>query len=79
MNGQFLCNRPITVTYAYKRDSKNEKYGSMAERILASSKPYTRPVWGGNFVMPNNPANFFPSTNIKPPPPPTSRPPKAPA
>lgn len=85
MNGQFLCNRPITVTYAYKRDSKNEKYGSWAERILAANKPYNRPIWTGNYVAPANVPNFFPSmpsninaSNIKPPPPPPSKPPKAP-
>lgn len=78
MNGQFLCNRPIAVTYAYKRDSKNEKYGSMAERILAASKPYSRPLWTGNFITQGTP-NFFPAANnIKPPPPPTTRPPRAP-
>lgn len=24
MNGQYLCNRPITVSYAFKKDSKGE-------------------------------------------------------
>ena len=82
MNGQFLCNRPITVTYAYKRDSKNEKYGSMAERILAASKPFNRPIWTGNYIAPTSTNNFFPPvsniSNIKPPPPPPSKPPKPP-
>lgn len=27
MNGQFLCNRPITVTYAFKKDTKGERHG----------------------------------------------------
>lgn len=30
MNNQFLCNRAITVTYAYKKDSKGERHGSQA-------------------------------------------------
>lgn len=34
MNGQFLANRPITVTYAYKKDSKGERHGTEAERLL---------------------------------------------
>jgi splicing factor 3B subunit 4 len=34
MNGQFLMNRPITVSYAFKKDSKNERHGTAAERIL---------------------------------------------
>lgn len=24
MNGQFLCNRPVSVSYAYKKDAKGE-------------------------------------------------------
>lgn len=39
MNGQFLCNRPITVSYAYKKDAKGERHGSAAERILAMQNP----------------------------------------
>ncbi|KII64233.1 Splicing factor 3B subunit 4 [Thelohanellus kitauei] len=39
MNGQFLCNRPITVSYAYKKDSRGERHGSAAERILAMQNP----------------------------------------
>ena len=36
MNGQFLCNRPITVNYAFKKDGRGERHGSMAERMLAA-------------------------------------------
>jgi splicing factor 3B subunit 4 len=35
MNGQFLCNKPITITYALKKDGKGERHGSAAERLLA--------------------------------------------
>ena len=35
MNGQYLCNRPISVTYALKKDSKGERHGTPAERLLA--------------------------------------------
>jgi splicing factor 3B subunit 4 len=35
MNGQYLCNRPITISYAFKKDSKGERHGSEAERFLA--------------------------------------------
>ncbi|KAH3761173.1 splicing factor 3B subunit 4 [Pelomyxa schiedti] len=42
MNNQFLCNRPITVTYAYKKDSKGERHGSQAERLLAASNKQSR-------------------------------------
>lgn len=44
MNGQYLNNRPLRVSYAFKKDSKNERHGTMVERLLArkmqqSSKP----------------------------------------
>ncbi|KAF2311798.1 hypothetical protein GH714_026783 [Hevea brasiliensis] len=35
MNGQYLCNRQITVSYAYKKDTKGERH----ERVLAASNP----------------------------------------
>lgn len=50
MNGQFLCNRPIVVQYAFKKDTPGERHGSQAERMLAAS---------------NAPANRFkPNTNF---------------
>ncbi|KAL5715200.1 hypothetical protein ACHQM5_017057 [Ranunculus cassubicifolius] len=39
MNGQYLCNRQITVSYAYKKDTKGERHGTVAERVLAASNP----------------------------------------
>ena len=30
MNGQFLCNQPIVVQYAFKKESKGERHGSLA-------------------------------------------------
>ena len=30
MNDQYLCNRPITISYAFKKDSKGERCGSAA-------------------------------------------------
>lgn len=37
MNGQYICNHPITVQYAFKKDSDSrERHGSQAERILAA-------------------------------------------
>ena len=35
MNGQFLSNRPVSVMYAYKKDSRGERHGTPAERLLA--------------------------------------------
>ena len=37
MNGQFLCNRPISVTFAYKKDTRVERHGTPAERMLAAN------------------------------------------
>lgn len=90
MNGQFVHNRPIHVTYAYKRDTKGEKHGSMAERLLAANKPYAAKaptIW--NFYSPqfNTPASTFNSLvssapNLPPlpnrPAPPLSKPPTLP-
>uniref|UniRef100_A0A915NTY1 RRM domain-containing protein n=1 Tax=Meloidogyne floridensis TaxID=298350 RepID=A0A915NTY1_9BILA len=42
MNGQFLCNRPITCSYAFKKDTKGERHGTAAERLLASQNPMSR-------------------------------------
>ena len=39
MNGQYLSGKPIKVEYAYKKDTKGEKHGSVAERILAANRP----------------------------------------
>eukprot|EP01119_Soliformovum_irregulare_P002636 TRINITY_DN12889_c0_g1_i1.p1 TRINITY_DN12889_c0_g1~~TRINITY_DN12889_c0_g1_i1.p1 ORF type:complete len:226 (-),score=54.54 TRINITY_DN12889_c0_g1_i1:28-705(-) len=39
MSGQFLSGRAISVTYALKKDSKSERHGSAAERLLAASNP----------------------------------------
>lgn len=39
MNGQFLCNRPIIVQYAFKKETPGERHGSQAERILATNQP----------------------------------------
>ncbi|CAB5201624.1 unnamed protein product [Rhizophagus irregularis] len=36
MNGQYLMNKPITVSYAFKKDGKGERHGSAAERLLAA-------------------------------------------
>jgi splicing factor 3B subunit 4 len=77
MNGQFLCNRPIHVSYALKKDSKGERHGSQAERLLAASNPNrSRP----HTLFAANPQGMPPA--FQPPPmaapPPTMPPPMAP-
>ncbi|OQR72478.1 hypothetical protein BIW11_03770, partial [Tropilaelaps mercedesae] len=39
MNGQYLCNRAISLSYAFKKDTKGERHGSAAERLLAAQNP----------------------------------------
>ncbi|XP_065175115.1 splicing factor 3B subunit 4-like [Sycon ciliatum] len=39
MNGQHLANRAISVSYAFKKDTKGERHGSAAERLLAAQNP----------------------------------------
>ncbi|KAL6126626.1 hypothetical protein ACLB2K_074672 [Fragaria x ananassa] len=41
MSGQYLCNRQITVSYAYKKDTK-ERHGTPAERVLAATNPASK-------------------------------------
>jgi splicing factor 3B subunit 4 len=36
LNGQFLCNRPITVSYAIKKGTKGERHGTQAGMLLFS-------------------------------------------
>ncbi|KAJ3110200.1 Splicing factor 3B subunit 4 [Phlyctochytrium bullatum] len=43
MNGQFLANKPITVSYAFKKDGKGERHGSAAERLLAAQAVKNNP------------------------------------
>merc|ERR1719323_2376153 len=42
MNGQYLCNRAIAISYAFKKDSKGERHGSAAERLLAAQNPLSQ-------------------------------------
>ena len=34
MNGQYLCNRAISISYAFKKDSKGERHGSAAGNTM---------------------------------------------
>ncbi|KAA6386800.1 MAG: putative Splicing factor 3B subunit 4 [Streblomastix strix] len=49
MNGQYLNNKQITVSYAFKKDSKNERHGDTAERLLAAQ----------NSRKPGQPGEFY--------------------
>ena len=39
MKGQYISGKPIEVEYAFKKDTKGERHGSVAERILAANRP----------------------------------------
>lgn len=41
LNGQYISGKPIEVQYAYKKDTKGDRHGSIAERILAANRPAT--------------------------------------
>ncbi|KAI5710888.1 hypothetical protein M8J76_002822 [Diaphorina citri] len=65
MHGQYLCNRPISVSYAFKKDSKGDRHGSAAERLLAAQNPLSQA---------DRPHQLFadapPPAPLPPPPPP---------
>ncbi|VDD74198.1 unnamed protein product [Mesocestoides corti] len=61
MNGQYLCNRAITISYAFKKDSKGERHGSAAERLLAAQSPLSQA---------DRPHQLFADAPLPPPPPP---------
>jgi splicing factor 3B subunit 4 len=72
MNGQFISGKVVDVSYAYKKDTKGERHGSIAERILAANRPNSIyspmfPMFGGvndmSMSMVNNYQNF---NNMKP-------------
>jgi len=82
MNGQFLCNRAVVVQYAFKKNSKGERHGSQAERLLAANnpdrlKPNTLFSSDGSRMLANGSANppmppmpGAPAGGMMPPPPP---------
>jgi splicing factor 3B subunit 4 len=41
LNGQYISGKPIEVQYALKKETKGERHGSIAERILAANRPTT--------------------------------------
>ncbi|KAF6208844.1 hypothetical protein GE061_014585 [Apolygus lucorum] len=78
MNGQFLCNRPVSVSYAYKKDAKGERHGSAAERLLAAQNPLSQADRPHHMFAdapppaPLPPPPILPPPVFNPPPPPPS-------
>lgn len=58
MNGQHFCNRPISVGYAFKKDSRGEKHGTMVERLLAQRS--------GSTIQPTTSGGISPTTTSLP-------------
>merc|ERR1712012_1277474 len=95
MNGQYLCNRAISVSYAFKKDSKGERHGSAAERLLAAQNPLSQadrphqlfvdappmslPTAPGPLAPVPPPPGMMPSSNSFMPPPPPGSHPMPPA
>ncbi|VEN43377.1 unnamed protein product [Callosobruchus maculatus] len=73
MNGQYLCNRPISVSYAFKKDSKGERHGSAAERLLAAQNPLSQADRPHQLFADAPPVGMMPV--LAPPPPPVVMPP----
>ena len=69
MNGQFLCNRPVSVNYAFKRDGRGERHGTPAERLLASKNGALRDK-RPHTLFSSRPGQVGPSGGMQPPPPP---------
>lgn len=65
MNGQFYSNKIINVEYAYKKETKGERHGSAAERLLAANRPQTMQ---GGLVYGNGPVDYQKDTNLVLPP-----------
>eukprot|EP00039_Didymoeca_costata_P019533 m.337905 g.337905 ORF g.337905 m.337905 type:complete len:314 (-) comp18264_c0_seq1:60-1001(-) len=90
MNGQYLHNRPITISYAFKKDStRGERHGTAAERLLAAQNPIIRnerphqifadkptgPAPGSAAPPPSGPPPGMPPPAPSGPPPPMGAPP----
>ena len=82
MDGQFLAGRAINVTYAFKKDSRGERHGTPAERMLAAARKQgkkdsrpnmhfaagpAQPV-GLGLPPPSAPAAVVPPAGMPPPP-----------
>ncbi|KAJ1919980.1 Spliceosome-associated protein 49 [Mycoemilia scoparia] len=64
MNGQYLGQKPINVSYALKKDGKGERHGSAAERLLAAQ---AKKNLGDTSAGPAIPNKRFVDTSISSP------------
>jgi len=77
MNGQYLCNRGISVSYAFKKDTKGERHGTPAERLLAAqqranmaheNRPHTMFATAPRQIPQPGPAAAYPAPGLAAPP-----------
>jgi splicing factor 3B subunit 4 len=74
LNGQYVAGRPISVAYAIKKDSRGERHGSDAERLLAAQR---RLQQGAAAPRPGGVMMGGPGMMMAPPPPQFQAPPGA--
>ncbi|WAR15782.1 SF3B4-like protein [Mya arenaria] len=73
MNGQYLCNRAITISYAFRKDSKGERHGSAAERMMAAKNPLSLTDRPHQLFADAPPPSAPAPGGVAPPPPPPSQ------
>ncbi|ETW50851.1 hypothetical protein PFMALIP_01009 [Plasmodium falciparum MaliPS096_E11] len=65
MNNQFICNKKVHISYAFKKDSKGERHGTAAERFIAANKALNLyPLNENNNNNNVNPSPFTSSNDI---------------
>ncbi|KAJ2957413.1 hypothetical protein NQZ79_g6863 [Umbelopsis isabellina] len=68
MNGQYLMNKEVNVSYAFKKDGKGERHGSQAERLLAAQAKKNAPMAVPGFGAPAaNMGRPMPMAGVRPP------------
>jgi splicing factor 3B subunit 4 len=85
LDGQYLCNRQLSVSYALKKDGKGERHGTEAERMLAAKGRQNQvqlpavsladlPMVGTNVGSNTGVSGYAPvaASALVPPPPPTT-------
>uniref|UniRef100_A0A8C9GD04 RRM domain-containing protein n=1 Tax=Piliocolobus tephrosceles TaxID=591936 RepID=A0A8C9GD04_9PRIM len=58
MNNQYICNKKIHISYAFKKYTKSERHGTAAERFIAANKNLSL------YQFNENTNNIMPYSNI---------------
>lgn len=59
MNNQHFMNKPVTVSYAFKKEGKGERHGTPAERLLAAQARKNNALPGMGIIPPPPPPVSF--------------------